>query len=138
MYVTIVLVVFCAAIVVVFSQEFRNMFKKFFSIPGFKLFIPLAFASWVVEAYEGWGLWGLLWIKEGLHSVIHFIDELIPFELSLTFTHILHLFLLASLPVWILLALAKSKGMYEPWPHTYQIGAVLWIIGAILLTVHRP
>ena len=139
MSVIIVLVVLCTAIVVFFAQEFARLFKKIAAIPGVMLLVPLAFASWVVEYYEDWGLWLLLLFKNGLHQLIHWLDEHLPPQLvAVSFSHILQLCLLAGLPVWILLVVAKSRKRYEPWPYTYQIGTALWIVGAILLTVHQP
>jgi len=139
MYITMVLVVLCTAIVVLFSQEFAGLFKKIFAIPGVKLLLPLAFASWVIETYENWGLWLLLWCKDGLHTLMHRLDVYLPTHVSsLSLAHIIHLFLLASLPACLLLALAKGRGRYEPWPCTYQVGAAIWIVAAVLLTVHRP
>ncbi|KTC65437.1 Uncharacterised protein (plasmid) [Legionella adelaidensis] len=139
MYLTILLVVCASAIVVFFSQEFGNLFKRIFSIPGFKLFVPLILASWLVEYYEELGVKILLWIKIYLHDFMNWIDNLSPIEKnSMLFTHILHLFLFGILPVLILLLVAKAKKRYEPLAHTYVIGMAFWLTFAILLTVHKP
>jgi len=139
MYITLILAVLFTAIVVFFSQEFINMFKKIFAIPGAKLILPLMLASWLVEYFEDWLLWILLGIKNALHQVVYWLNALIPFERgSISIAHTILLFLLASLPVWILIAVVKYKGKYDPWPYTYELGAILWLTAAILLTVHWP
>ncbi len=139
MYMTLVYAVVLTAIAAFFSQEFTGFFKKIFAIPGVKLILPLALASWLVESYEDWLLWILLTLKNALHYVVHGLDALIPLHLgAVSFAHIIHLFLLASVPVWVILALGKSRGMYEPWPYTYLVGIVLWLLAAILLTIHQP
>lgn len=139
MYITAVSIVLTAAIVVFFSQEFGRFFKKIFAIPGAKLIIPLVIASWIIEYYEGWGLWLLWYYKKGLHYILRHTAAYFSWSAwALSFVHILQLFILASLPVWIAYAVAKSKGLYERWPYTYHVGISCWIITAVLLTVHRP
>ena len=133
---TLALVVFCSSIVAFFSQEFSKMFKKIFAIPGVLLLAPLALASWLIEIYEDWGAWLLLWIQAGLHQFLHKLSVLVPFEShSLSFFRIVYLFLIASLPVWISRLMALRKGYRAPQTSTYWVGLILWIIAAILLTV---
>jgi len=136
MMVTIAVIVFCASIAAFFAQEFGRMFKKFFSIPGFKLLIPLIIASWLIEMYEEWGLWLLLRIQAWLHQFVHQLHRLVPFEQgSLPLTKIIYLFLVASLPIWIFRLATFRNWSRKHTPHTYWVGLVLWIIAAILLTL---
>lgn len=139
MYLTIVLIVIFAAVVVFFSEEIAGVIIKIFSIPGVKLLLPLTFASWVVEYYQEWGLWILLWCKKLLHQLVHQLAANLPFHVgSVFFVHVTHLFLLGCLPIWIGYGVAKYRGMYEPWPYAFLSGMLLWLVAAILLTVHRP
>lgn len=133
---TLALIVLCSSIIVFFAAEFGNLFTKVFSIPGVKLILPLVLASWLLEIYEGWGLWVLVWCQAMLHRMIHHLTTLIPFQTgAIFFTRMVCLFLLASLPVWIFLLRAKQKGRHYPQPFTYWLGLVLWIFGVFLLSI---
>ncbi len=136
MIVTIALIVFLASIAAFFAQEFGRMFKKLFAIPGMKLLLPLVLASWLIIVYEEWGLWLLLRVQGALHSLIHRLHALVPFENgSLPFAKVIYLFLMASLPVWCFELAALRRGRRKRQPPTYWIGLILWIIAAILLTL---
>jgi len=72
--VELALIILLTSIVVFFSQEFGGLIKKFFSIPGTLLFIPLIAASALVVSYEPWLLTGLLAIKRVLHAILSWIN----------------------------------------------------------------
>ena len=136
MLVTIALVVFFASIASFFAPEFGRVFKKIFAIPGAKLLIPLVVASGFIVIYEEAGHWLLIRFQIMLHQWVIKLDTLIPFEAgSLSIARIISLFIIASLPIWIARGSAIRKKRLEPHTGTYWIGLVLWIIGAILLTV---
>lgn len=136
MIVTIALITFLASIAAFFAQEFGRMFKKLFAIPGMKLLLPLALASWLIIVYEEWGLWLLLRAQIATHQLVHRLHALVPFEQgSLPFIKIIFLFLIASLPIWCFELAALRKGRRKRIPRTYWIGWVLWVIAAILLTL---
>jgi hypothetical protein len=136
MLLTLALIVLCSAIIVFFSDEFAGLIKKFFSIPGFKLVIPLIFASLLIEAYEDWGLWLLLWFQKGIHQVVYKFATFMPFETgAVLIVRILFLFLAASVPLWISNLRAKRLGRRYPDSFTFWLGLTLWLIAIILLTV---
>jgi len=54
---TLAAVVFFAAIVTFFSQEFIGIFKKIFAIKGAKLILPLLLASWCIINVNYLVLW---------------------------------------------------------------------------------
>ncbi|AHE66435.1 hypothetical protein [Legionella oakridgensis] len=136
---TLALIILGATVVVFFSQEFAGVFKKIFAIPGVKLFMPLAFVSWLIDSFEPWVFWLLLKCKEGLLYLIYQFAEWMPWKKNaVALAQILILFLLPMIAMGILFLWAKFKKMHEPWPYTYDIGVVLWIISFILLTVYRP
>lgn len=133
MILTIALVVLFAAIVVFFSQEFTNFFKKLASIPGVLLLVPLLIASWVVEVYEAWGHWFIIITEALLHQAAAGLSALLPFEKgALTVVYVSLLFLFAGMPVWLTQIKNIKKGGRKP-ELAYWIGAMLWIIGVILI-----
>jgi hypothetical protein len=132
-------IVLCAAIVVLFSQEFASVFKKIFAIPGVKLFLPLFVVSLLVEYYQAMGIWFLLFYKDYLHIFLHYLVSVLPFAKgAITFVHILYLFVIACVPIWILYGWAWHKKRPKPWTHAYQLGFICWLTAAVLLTVHSP
>lgn len=142
MYITVMLIALSAAILVFFSQEFSQMFRAIFAIPGVKLLLPLFLVSWLVEDHEAWGLWFLLRIKDMLHAAFYFLSGIFPGKptVMLRLLHVMYLFVLAGAPLWLSYIWAKNKQLNqdELWPASHQFGMVLWIIFAILLTLYRP
>ncbi len=137
MIVTIALVVVCSSIIAFFSQEFVRMFKKLFSIPGMKLFLPLAIASCLIEVYEDWGFWFLTSFQAAIEKMTHALAHLFPFETgSVLIIRILFLFVLACIPIIAYRLRAKFKGNYAaPHPYIDLLSLILWLVAAILLTV---
>lgn len=136
MLLTLALVVLCSAIIVFFSQEFSGFLKKIFSIPGVKIFLPLALASLIVEAYEAWGYWFLFRFQVAFHQIIYKLAMMMPFKTgALAFARFLILFLLAGLPIWIAKLRAQQKGRRHPQPFVYHVSLMLWLIGVILVVI---
>ena len=136
MLLTLSLTIFLGAIFVFFSQEFVRFNKKVFSIPGVKLLLPLALASWLIEVYEDWGRWVLMRCQSLLHQVLSQIASILPFDKgALAVVHILYLFILAGLPLWSYLLWCQHTGRLHPKPFNYRLSLVLWAVAAILLTV---
>lgn len=130
------LLVLGTAIVVFFSQEFADAIKKFFSIPGMKLFIPLIIVSWVYERYEPWVLWCLLYIQKALHRLTHHVAGTLPFpNWAITHAKIVTLVVFAIAPIGLCYTLTRLKGLREPNPAGYLIGIILWMVAAILFVV---
>lgn len=139
MLITFALVVIVAAIVVFFSDEFARLFKKIAAIPGVKLFVPLIFASWVVERFDTWLVWMLLKLKQWMHGLIYALARWLPIEKgALSTAHVLNLFLVTVLPLLILHFSALRKPRYELWPYTYHLVITIWLVLVILLTIHHP
>ncbi|WED42339.1 hypothetical protein [Legionella cardiaca] len=134
MLLTVALVVVGCAIVVLFSREFGNFFKKMFAIRGMKLFLPLILVSTLVVYYEYWISVGLLNIKWVLHRVASMIADWLPFTGALLVANILVLMLVSVLPVAFANFLNKRRH-YEPLRYAFVISMVLWLLTAILLTV---
>lgn len=77
---SMVLIIFCASVVIFFSQELGSMYQKMVAIPGFELIFFLSFMSFVVERYENWVLWFLGWLQTVLYHVTHYLAQGMPFK----------------------------------------------------------
>lgn len=128
-------IVLLTSIIVFFSQEFGNMFKKFFAIRGMKLFVPLILASALVVNFEPWILAGLLSIKRVLHAILAWLQSMLPaYSITLPALTIILLLIISITPVmgidyWIR---RKSRLGYR---YKMLTSLVLWLFAAILLTV---
>ena len=78
----IAVIVFLSSIVLIFSQEFARMIQKIAAIPGVKLFVPLAFCSLIIEYYELWFVWFLMWCQVQLRNMISIVHAIMPFQLG--------------------------------------------------------
>ncbi|KTD48597.1 hypothetical protein Lrub_0948 [Legionella rubrilucens] len=138
MLLTIALVVLCSAIVVFFSQEFSEAIKKFFKIPGMKLFLPIALASFLAAYYELWVLWALLKLKAVLYVLTEGIQAILPFDTAdWLVAQILLLFALTIIPV-VLIDLWSVKKTYERFKRPYLLSTVIWIVAAFALVMELP
>jgi hypothetical protein len=137
---TVALVILFSAVIVFFSNEFAGGLKKFFSLPGMKLFIPLILASWLIETYEDWGYWLLIKIQAAFHQTLHYLAQMMPFERgAAAFVQIMVLFLLGGVPLWLVFLRAKQKGKRHPQlVGAYYFSLILWIVGVLLLIVAVP
>lgn len=136
MILTIALIVLLSSIAAFFSQEFARLVKRIFDIPGAKLILPLIAASFILEVYEDWGHWFLIWLQAAMHQLVYQLASLAPFKTgSIHLARMLFLFVLASVPMWFFHLKAIKKRSYHPHTFAYYAGLLLWIIGSILLTV---
>lgn len=137
---TVAFVVLFSAVLVFFSNEFAQGLKKFFSIPGMKLLIPLILASWLLETYEDWGYWLLIKIQAAFHQMLHYLVQMMPFERgAAAFVQIIVLFLLGGLPLWLVFLRAKHKGKrYPQLEGVYYFSLIVWIVAVLLLIVAVP
>ena len=127
----IAVIVFFSSIVLIFSQEIARTIQKLAAIPGVKLFVPLMFCSLIVEYYELWVVWFLLWCQVQLRDIIAMITAIIPFQFgAFQVVQILILFVLACLPVWIM---TKRNKQFRLVVTPGYIGYILWIITSFLL-----
>lgn len=129
------LVVVGCAIVVFFSQEFGNAFKKLFAIRGMKLLLPLILATGLIVDYEHWVLWGLLHLQAILQGFVTLFAGWLPFQKGAdSIAKILILFVSSILPVFAINVWLKKK-TYHSFKHAYVISALIWLLVAILLIV---
>ncbi len=129
-------IVFFASIFLIFSQEFIRSGKKIAAIPGVKLLVPLVMLSWLIEAYEDWGLWLLLWAQAVFHQCIQSMTDLLPFQSGgLHLVRIMTIFLLACLPSWVFWLRAKWKDSYKLQPCADYFGLAIWITVVFLLII---
>lgn len=129
------LVVLGCSIVVFFSQEFGNFFKKIFAVPGMKLLLPLILASAVVVDYNNWILWGLLLFKAFLHRFSTMLASWMPFHTGADIVaNVLILAGFSILPVLAINFWVKKK-TYRSFQYAYLTSTIIWLLVALLLTV---
>jgi hypothetical protein len=134
MLLTIALVVVGCAIMVLFSTEFANLFKKLFAIPAVKLCVPLILISSLVVSYEYWVTWGLWIAKWFLHNLAARLASLFPFTGNLGIANIIILMFFSVLPVWALNFWIERK-TFESFQYRFITSLIIWLLIAILLTV---
>lgn len=124
------------AIMVFFAEEFLNLFKKIFGIPGVALFAPLIIASSVIVLYDAWEPWLFFRIKDILNTMPEVIASILPFgSFSLPLARIIYLFCMASFPIWVVYYKTRAKGNRKSNSFPFWLGLFLWVFLAILLTV---
>ncbi|KTD20534.1 Uncharacterised protein [Legionella lansingensis] len=133
MLLTLALLVLFCAIVVFFSNEFANFFKKLFAIRGMKLLLPLILATTLIVLYEHWVSWGVLYARWLLHVAVTTMANRFPFPGSLLITKILILMVLAVLPVVVIDFLEKRR-RFEPFRYSFITSMIIWLVVAMLLT----
>jgi hypothetical protein len=134
MYLTLALVVFFAAILVLFSQEFIGIFKKIFAIKGAKLFLPLIIGSWLVIDFEDIFLWGIYYFRETLNAIVLFLSQIIPFQGAYSIVLIIVLAIISVVPVF-LLDMYLVKKTYKHYEYPYITSTLIWIITALAFVV---
>lgn len=130
MYLTLALVVFSAAILVLFSQEFIGIFKKIFAIKGAKLFLPLLIGSWLVVDFEDIFLWGLYYFREIVNAIVLFLSQIIPFQGAYSIVLIILLTIISVVPVF-LFDMYLIKKTYKHYEYPYITSTLIWIITAL-------
>lgn len=118
-----------------FSQEFGRMLKKIFAIKGTKLFLPLIVASYIIEIFEEEFRWLLIFCANALHDMMQSTTLMLSFQGSLHLVQILTLYLIASLPVWLVWLNVRKKTISTVPMITYYLGTAFWIVTAFLIIV---
>ncbi|WP_298623187.1 hypothetical protein [uncultured Legionella sp.] len=135
MLLTLAVVVFSAAIMILFSQEFIRTFKKIFAIKGAKLFLPLFIGSWLVISFEDLCLWGIYYYRELLNAVILFVTQIIPFQQgAYSIVFIILLTVISVVPVF-LFDMYLVKKTYKHYEYPYLTSTLIWLISALILLV---
>lgn len=136
MKLTIARIILLIGFLFLYTQELMRLIRKVTSVPGVKLLLPLLFVSWLIETYEDWARWLLLYTRAKFHNTLQFIAECLPFQAgSLHVIRIAALFLLACIPAWILWYNNKRRVLHSlPMPYCY-VSVVVWIVLVFLLTV---
>lgn len=134
MLLTVALVVVCCAIIVFFSEEWTNVFKKIFAIRGMKLLLPLFLVSMLVVYYDPWITWALLETKRFLHHIAEIITNKLNHRYALWVANVAILMGISVLPVFIANFWIKHKS-FEAFRHAFFTSMMLWLLVAILLTV---
>lgn len=130
---TLALIIFVTAIICFFSQEFARTFKRIFEIPGAKLLLPLAIASWLVLEFDYWLLWALYYTGDIFRNILIFTQHYLPAkEWIKSLNQIILLSLFSILPVITLDYYYRYK-TYHGLKYPYLISGILWLIGAFLL-----
>ena len=132
---TIILVVVIGAIVVLFSQEFAELFKKLFTIYWVLLLLPLLLATAFIVYYEPWVYAALLSIQSFLLHLINLLASVLPFKMgaNLVIT-VLLLVLLSCLPV-LLINLWFKRKRHHNFEYSYLTSTIIWLITTVLLVV---
>lgn len=125
------IVVLVLAIVAFFAEEFSRVLKKILAIPGAKLILPMAFASWVVVVYQPWILWFLLFFNFLWEYMAFKFSEYIPTTIS----YILVMTLLPLVPVWARFFYLYKKRLPMKLKDYYILGMIIWICAAVLYIV---
>lgn len=130
---TVALIVIICSIVVFFSQEFSDFFKKIYAIPGVKLFAPLIFATVIVVYYSAWLFLGAMTLQRLLLELSHTLTRLLSFSGAGYLVNCLLLICLTYLPVLAINYWVKRKS-YLPFKHAYLVNTILWLIMVLLIT----
>ncbi|ARG96728.1 hypothetical protein [Legionella micdadei] len=134
---TVALVVLISSIVVFFSKEFGDLFKKLFAIPGMKLFLPLIFATGLVAYYESWVYLGLTKFQDVLLGLVEKLASWMPFRKGASdAVKILALMVFSFLPVMAIDFWIKKKKSYDSFRYAGLTITIVWLFLAVLLTIN--
>ncbi len=129
-------IVFPSAIALIFAQELTRLTKKLLAVRGAKLVLPLVLSSLLIELYEGWGSWILLYTQANCHNWLQHMNEILPFKVVLVLLiKSAFLFFLGSMPVFVSWLNAKRQGLYAIPIASYYIGAILWLLASCFFIV---
>lgn len=134
MLVTLALLVFSGAILILFSQEFIRIFKKIFAIKGAKLFLPLFIASWLALRFDNLFLLGIDYYRDVLNSVVLYLSQFIPFRGASSLVFIILLTVISVAPVFLLNIHIKKK-TFKSYEYPYLTSTILWIISAVAFLI---
>ena len=133
---SLTLIIFISAIVLLFAQEFTLFTRKLADIPSIKLLVPLAFASWITVIFEDWISWLLLYAQVKLNNLIQYISGILPFVTgAMDLVSIVLLCFMACLPVTVFWFDARRRGLYDIPVVSYYLSALLWSLASFLLIV---
>lgn len=109
------------------------MFKKLFSVFWIRLLVPLVIASFLVNMYEPWVLFVLLYIKAVLKDFMYLIMLMFPWKaIGQAVAFIFLVLFFSVLPPVLLNMYAKHK-TYNDFPYIKLIILLLWLFYTILL-----
>lgn len=129
------LAVLVVAIIVVFSPDFKKVFKKIFAYKSVQLLLPLFAASILFFSFYDWMLWGVYYYLKILNACIGFFSPLLSFtQLAQMISQTVVLTLISVLPVFAI-TYAVSKKSYVPFQYPYFTSTIIWIVSAMLLVV---
>lgn len=135
MFMTLLLLILGAAILIFFSTEFAGMAKRILDLPGMKLCLPLVLISWLIERYAFWVLWGLLWLQKGLWDTQAYLSEVFSFSRFKMEMAQGSLLLLAAMIPFLLLRWLKKRKPYNPSNRIWFYSTLVWLVVAILLLI---
>ena len=136
MILTFAWIVFPSAIALIFAQELTRLTKKLLAVRGAKLVLPLVLGSLLIELYQGWGNWIVLYTQANCHNWLQHMEEILTFKVVLVLLiKSAILFFLGSMPVFISWLNAKRQGLYAIPVVSYYIGAVLWLLASCIFIV---
>lgn len=125
------LIVLTTTIVAFFAEEISGVLKKVFAIPGVKLLLPLAFASWVVVIYQPWVLWFLLFFNFLWEYLAIKLGEFLPIPLA----YIIVMTLMPLIPVWGRFYYLYKKRLPIKLKEYYILGIIIWLSAAVLYII---
>ena len=136
------LMILFSVIFLIFLEEFRDFFIKCFKIYWVKLWLPIIWFSWLVESRESLTSSFMIFIQSCAYKIILDIAQYFPLpEFVVPFTKILFLFLLGTIPLYLLYWRSNFITGFPlvrrpvPIKHILAIRAYagIWIIVAVLL-----
>lgn len=134
------LILLATAIVVFFADELERLTKKILTIKVTQLIFPLLIASWLIEQYQSIGIHLLFYLKHALYWSVHQLSGYFPFKshYATSLSYIIHLLVIASMPICFIYKASKKTGPVEKWHRAYWWGVGLWVVFVVLLTVPHP
>lgn len=131
----VALVVLLSSIVVFFSKEFTDLFKKIVAIPGMKLLLPLLLATTLIVNFEPWIYMLLTHIQGFLRALSAKLTSWMPFQRGANYlANSLVLMSFTFLPVLSLQYWIKRK-TYRSFSYIGLTITILWLFLAVLLSI---
>jgi hypothetical protein len=136
MMLSLAMIVFPSAILLLFAQEFARLTRKLLAIPGVKLLLPILLASCLIEIYQDWEQWVLLYTQAKFHNWVQMTGERMPFQAGAQhLIRVASLFILPCLPISLFWVEVKRKGEHTLPAVSYYLSAMLWLVAASVLIV---
>jgi hypothetical protein len=132
MLLTLALVVFFASIIVFFSQEFIDLFKKIMAIPGALLLLPLLLATSLIYHYQQWILPALHYYQDVLNTILIYLLKIMPRYSMISYLMlVLLLTFISVVPVLLLDQLSRYR-TYKRYPYPYVTSTLIWLLNIML------